>query len=153
MKKLIVLISILLNAAYCFSQDSNNVVVYYNATFNPRFDRGRKDIAYTAKLCITDDKSRFFMVPAEDYVGLDENDLRFIPDTSMQIYADLVNNQLFSMEYNVTGKSFYVADTLFPMHWIITQDSMLIGNLHCKKAVCDFRGRHYTAWFAEELSM
>lgn len=151
MKHIIFIISIFIQSISCISQDQNQITVYYIAKFNPRFDRGREDISYTAKLMVSGGKSRFFMMPVEDYEKADENDLRYIPDTSMQIYVDSAGGKLFSMEHSLSGKSFYISDSLYPMEWIVKEDTMLIGKLMCRKAVCDFRGRHYIAWYAEDI--
>jgi GLPGLI family protein len=37
------------------------------------------------------------------------------------------------------------------MQWQITSDTMTCLNYLCQKATCDFRGRHYDAWFAPDL--
>lgn len=151
MKKTLFIISIIIQSISCLSQNQNDITVHYSARFNPRFDRGREDISYTAQLIMTKGKSRFFMVPVEEYLESDENDLRFIPDTSMQIYIDSSNAKLFSMEHSLSGKVFYVLDSLYPMQWFVSEDTMSIGKIKCKKATCDFRGRHYTAWYSEEI--
>ena len=35
--------------------------------------------------------------------------------------------------------------------WKILQDKMIIAGFNCIKAVGDFRGRHYTAWFTTDI--
>ncbi|MDR1610735.1 MAG: GLPGLI family protein [Candidatus Symbiothrix sp.] len=37
------------------------------------------------------------------------------------------------------------------IQWQITSDTMTCLNYLCQKATCDFRGRHYEAWFAPDL--
>ena len=38
-----------------------------------------------------------------------------------------------------------------PQPWEIQTDTTLILGLRCQKAVCQWRGRDYTAWFTEEI--
>lgn len=151
MKILYIVTIILMHSFSGFSQKPPDLTVHFTAYFNPRFDRGREDIAYTAKLVITDHMSRFYMIPDDAYQRADENDLRFIPDTSMQIFTDTNEKSLYSLEYSLNGKSFYVSDSLYPMKWELQDDSLMVGDILCKKAECDFRGRHYTAWFTEDF--
>ena len=42
-------------------------------------------------------------------------------------------------------------DELHPMQWKIEEDKRTIGGLECQKAVCDFRGRSYEAWFTLDI--
>ncbi len=37
--------------------------------------------------------------------------------------------------------------------WKVTSDTLTVLGYPCKKAVCLFRGRHYTAWFAPDIPL
>lgn len=37
--------------------------------------------------------------------------------------------------------------------WMVTSDTLTVLGYPCKKAVCLFRGRHYTAWFAPDIPL
>ena len=42
-------------------------------------------------------------------------------------------------------------DSMNCMHWQIKEDAKEILGYSCQKAECDFRGRHYTAWFTPDI--
>jgi GLPGLI family protein len=48
---------------------------------------------------------------------------------------------------------FTVDDNWIKIAWEIQEDTLTIGNFKCKKAIGDFRGRTYIAWFAEEIPL
>ena len=47
--------------------------------------------------------------------------------------------------------AFSYEDTLNDMDWTITSDTMTCLNYLCQKAIADFRGRSYEAWFAPDI--
>lgn len=47
--------------------------------------------------------------------------------------------------------AFSYEDTLNAIQWQIKSDTMTCLNYLCQKAIGDFRGRHYEAWFAPDL--
>ena len=40
----------------------------------------------------------------------------------------------------------------FP-HWELTEETDSLLGMACRKAECDFRGRHWTAWFTDEIAL
>jgi len=70
-------------------------------------------------------------------------------DTTTNI---IINNLSKSILYNITEN-----ETIFEknrsQNWILSDEKKVIGNFSCKKATCTFRGRHYTAWFSEEMPL
>ncbi len=44
-----------------------------------------------------------------------------------------------------------VEDTWLKIRWEIKEEAITIGKFKCKKAIGDFRGRTYIAWFTEEI--
>jgi len=48
---------------------------------------------------------------------------------------------------------FTVEDTWIKIIWEIKNESRQIGKFICKKAIGDFRGRTYIAWFTEEIPL
>ena len=38
-------------------------------------------------------------------------------------------------------------------HWELTEDTDSVMGMLCQKAECDFRGRHWTVWFTEEIAI
>jgi len=51
----------------------------------------------------------------------------------------------------VATSAFTYEDGLNAMQWQIASDTMTCLKYLCQKATCDFRGRHYEAWFAPDL--
>jgi GLPGLI family protein len=48
---------------------------------------------------------------------------------------------------------FTVEDTWIKIQWVIKNETRQIGKFICKKAIGDFRGRTYIAWFTEEIPL
>ncbi|MFK7750268.1 MAG: GLPGLI family protein [Kordia sp.] len=48
---------------------------------------------------------------------------------------------------------FTVDDTWKSINWQIENDTKVIGKYKCQKAIGEFRGRTYTAWFTEEIPL
>lgn len=49
--------------------------------------------------------------------------------------------------------SYFYDDVWLNIDWKIQDDTTSIGDFKCKKAIGDFRGRTYTAWFTEEIPL
>lgn len=53
----------------------------------------------------------------------------------------------------LSRKQFYMKEDTPRMNWKITDEKKKIGKFICKKAITDFRGRNYTAWFTPEIAV
>lgn len=51
----------------------------------------------------------------------------------------------------ISLQDFIYIDSLNSQHWTILDESKEILGYSCQKAQCNFRGRHYTAWFTTEI--
>ncbi|MES2372688.1 MAG: GLPGLI family protein [Bacteroidota bacterium] len=49
------------------------------------------------------------------------------------------------------GKLFSVEEKIPAIEWIISQETKIIQGMQCQKAVGDFKGRTYEAWFCSQL--
>lgn len=66
-------------------------------------------------------------------------------------YIDYRKNIIVSGEQVLD--SFYVTkQNTCKINWIITKEHKKIGNYDCVKAICEFGGRKYEAWFAKILN-
>lgn len=55
---------------------------------------------------------------------------------------------------NIGGKNlFLIQDTYNHLHWNITNETKKIAGYECIKAVTNFRGREWTAWFTPEIPL
>jgi GLPGLI family protein len=67
--------------------------------------------------------------------------------TEYYYYAD--DNKLFTIEN--MGVNYIVEENPEKINWKIEKDTQVIEGINCKKATALFKGRNWTAWFAEEL--
>ncbi|MDE5887847.1 MAG: GLPGLI family protein [Muribaculaceae bacterium] len=76
------------------------------------------------------------------YVSLGGNEREFI-------FRNVREN--LTLVYQSSGESeYYIEETELP-EWSIESDTKEILGYECIKATCDYRGRHWTAWFAPEV--
>lgn len=76
--------------------------------------------------------------------------LRIMPGGSaLQVYKNWPSDSITVLD-RWSGLSEY-HEPLEPQPWQIQTDTTLILGLRCQKAVCQWRGRDYTAWFTEEI--
>lgn len=47
----------------------------------------------------------------------------------------------------------YVKESIPKINWSIKDETKKIGQFVCKKAICEFRGRNYTAWFTTQVPL
>jgi GLPGLI family protein len=66
------------------------------------------------------------------------------------IYKNLANNQLLIDDQAFTQKVI-VRDVLDNITWVIGKENKKIGSFNCQKAETDFRGRHFIAWFTQDI--
>lgn len=61
------------------------------------------------------------------------------------------SNTLRFQEVLIGGSLVGYDEKLKLTDWKILPETQKISNYNCKKAICNFRGRNYTAWFTEEI--
>lgn len=76
------------------------------------------------------------------YVSLGGNEKEFI-------FRNVRDDKTMVFESNASGE-YYIEPTDLP-EWTIESETKEILGYECMKATCDYRGRHWTAWFAPEL--
>lgn len=72
---------------------------------------------------------------------------------TMFVYKNFDNStSIFEANSNLLPPNKRVfSDTLHPMKWEITGEEKIIDSIKCINAICFFRGRQYSAWFAPEI--
>jgi GLPGLI family protein len=70
--------------------------------------------------------------------------------SSLEIYKNYPNGKI-TVTDNIGTSSYLYEEPAIDMQWQITSDTMTCLNYLCQKAVCDFRGRRYEAWFTSDL--
>lgn len=78
---------------------------------------------------------------------------RTTPDpgiTSFAVLKDFAQGQLDCAD-DLGGEEYRYYEELPRFDWKITDEEKVIGEYTCQKAVCNFRGRTWIAWFTPEL--
>lgn len=68
------------------------------------------------------------------------------------VYKDLGKNELLLAD-NIFFRKYLIKDTLHRFEWQITGEKKEILDYNCTKATTTFRGRHYEAWFTEDIPL
>ena len=68
------------------------------------------------------------------------------------IYKNYETNQVTSME-NLGIFNYTFQEPTPTINWQIQTDTMRILNYPCQKAICQFRGRNYEAWFTSDINV
>ncbi|MFD2730415.1 GLPGLI family protein [Pedobacter alpinus] len=67
-----------------------------------------------------------------------------------QIFFNFKQKKIFSATNSIVGK-YYVERSFENIVWNIQSETKIISNLNCQKAVGEFHGRNFTAWFCKDL--
>ena len=67
-----------------------------------------------------------------------------------KIYKHYPKDSLTVQDWVASRRIFYT-EAMEPQAWEILPDTSVILGYPCQRAECDWRGRHYTAWFTEEI--
>ena len=71
-----------------------------------------------------------------------------------EYYKDLTKNELTEycrMPNALKRYDSYYTESMPTQEWQMTEETQEIAGYQCQKATCEFRGRHYTAWFAVDI--
>ena len=126
----------------------------FQGKFNSRFERSDNFNQYKGWLIVDGDKSLFTMkkvtgpLIAEDQINIDLS-----PDSIFTVYKDFESNSLLFDFSDIRQRTHLFADTLFPMQWIRHNEQRTIGGIPCLKAVTQFKGRGYIAWYAPSITI
>lgn len=125
----------------------------YQGRFNSQFGRGQFFREYQGQLIVDGERSLFTMkAEGEHETGLQQNSFDLRPDSMFTVFKDIGTHSLLFEHSDLSQRSYFYADTLFPMEWKYMEDQKMIGGIPCRKAVTWFRGRGYTAWYAPSIT-
>lgn len=88
-------------------------------------------------------------------INMDEASLRNLLSKMgkpLKIYKDYLSGQTISIDRIASNWYNFKEDTP-SFDWEILTDTSRIINQVCQKATCQFRGRSYEAWFAQEINI
>ncbi|PHN04780.1 GLPGLI family protein [Flavilitoribacter nigricans] len=77
----------------------------------------------------------------------------WLGDKEHWIYKDLPGKMLTEFQISIQENKYLIEDEVHPMQWEITPETKVIQGMPVKKARCEHRGRHYTAWFAPGIPL
>lgn len=72
------------------------------------------------------------------------------PSTNKELFQHIAKGKL-NTTATLGMQSYLITDALPKINWEIYEEKKTLGNYQCQKAVGDYAGRTYTAWFAPEL--
>lgn len=91
------------------------------------------------------------LIIAEDGYGIKQTIKH--KDEERFVNLDFNNKTIYSKEI-FRGNIFFVKDTLKELKWDLNYtEQKKIGDLLCRKATVNFRGRNYIAWYASEIPL
>ncbi len=67
------------------------------------------------------------------------------------LYKNYPEGKMTTYTNDFINVSFFYEEDYVPQEWIVGDSIKQILGYTCKKAVCDFRGRHWIAWFAIDI--
>ncbi|MGI6049162.1 MAG: GLPGLI family protein [Petrimonas sp.] len=71
--------------------------------------------------------------------------------TKDYLYKNYPEGKMTTFTNDFLRVSFFYEEDYIPQQWIIGDSTKQILGHTCKKATCDFRGRQWIAWFAEDI--
>lgn len=66
------------------------------------------------------------------------------------VYKNYPINEMTVVD-GISIQDYIYKDTLHSQNWVIKEDTKEISGYSCQKAICNFRGRQYEAWFTPEI--
>ncbi|MCI6213619.1 MAG: GLPGLI family protein [Bacteroides pyogenes] len=133
--------------------DSANYRFTYHLKFIPDSLYGMKTLDSEHVLLIGNKYSKFFnsqyTVKTDGTKSFQKNiDSRGIGD--IEIIKNTQAGKMTVVQMNMTGKWEY-EEAIPNIQWKITNEKKIIKGYQCQKAVCDYLGRTYEAWFTSAI--
>jgi GLPGLI family protein len=168
MKKLIILLVLSFANFQAESQNNNTFTANYEVTYRLEYSPDSTDINNKSTehfyLFIGDEKSKFISVNkwvrdsmivkmAKNFNGSHINMSKIkTPKTKFYeiIFKDYENNQI-KVSDRIGGDVFLYSENISPYIWQVNKDKKVINDFKVQKAVTEFAGRKYVAWFTEEI--
>ena len=70
------------------------------------------------------------------------------------VFIDIKEGNIFNRRVNLFGEKgeyYLVKDKIGLFDWKLTEETKEISTFPCQKAICNFRGRNFTAWFTTKI--
>ena len=108
-----------------------------------------KKVSYSHSMYFNQTESIVKLMDAQS-VGKDTTHVKKVEEGKTIFYKNLNTNLLIANE-RAFNQKVILKDVVENIDWKIAKETKKIGEFKCQKAETDFRGRHYTAWFAPEI--
>ncbi len=129
------------------------MLYHYEGKFNSSFGRGDNTRQFEGRLMVQGQYSLFTMKEVGYYpAGLQDNTLNLRPDSMFTVFKDHDSQTLLFEFTDFSQRSYWYADTLFPVKWQLVEEEKMIGGIPCSKAVGFFKGREYIVWYAPSIA-
>lgn len=97
----------------------------------------------------TADKAMADSIMAANFKATGNKVLNLIPYSNEELFLNFADHKLLIKEKFFDD---YLMEDDWPtINWQITNETSTISGLNCQKAIGEWRGRTYTAWFSSEL--
>lgn len=149
-----------------FAQVADLKVSYNYHHYNPN----GKEINSQMILLVNNDESKFFNILNEQVdsmmstlegrmaygqmvqAAMAKKDVANLPIKKEPMYVLKSRKDSLTSVYDLVGADYWFYDEpLIIQKWEISDSSKTILGYECIKATCDYRGRHWTAWFTPEI--
>ncbi|WP_026302462.1 GLPGLI family protein [Psychroflexus tropicus] len=169
MKKYVFIFFICLIVFKVKGQDLEKFNANYKVTYRLKYSPDSTNIDYKSTedfyLFIGDNKSKFLSInkKRKDSIrgemiknfngSIDLTQIK-IPKTKFNeiIFKDYISDQI-KVTDRIGGDVFLYTENIAPYTWEIGQDVKIINDFKVQKAITEFAGRKYVAWFTKEISI
>lgn len=144
--------------AFNFVQSQNNLKIIYDYHVPNNGKMSEEIYSYL----ITNNEFSYFVINRTNFPRPETKVIQDVSHITVKVSnADDIGSYVYrdfkkdSIVFREVGSKFMppilVVDQWESFLWEIKEEEKRIGNYICKKAIGKFRGREYTAWFAEEI--
>ena len=163
MKKLIFTLIIILTAYLCKSQEIAKAAFLY--TYKHQIDTARKDYYTIEKMVLLQGEKTSIYKSYDAYISdstmqavinqsQNEINISGLKISTKPLIRDMVlknseANKLLHIRFLL--EYYYWDEPLHKSDWQIQSDTATLKGLKCQKAICNYKGRSYTAWFSNEI--
>lgn len=147
------------------SKSQENAKAAFIYTYKHQIDTTRKGYFYTEKMLLLQGEKTSIYKSYDAYLSdsilqaqfsQSENTINItgLKISTKPVIRDMIlknfeNSHLIQIKYLLNY--YYWNEDLPIINWKILNDTLSIKGLKCQKAVCDFKGRNYTAWFSTQI--
>lgn len=157
MKK-IILITFIFITTISISQNKANIEVEYDMVLN-----FLGSSQYNSKLIFNKESSYFISI--EDFIEsekssskMQETDTSYYFNVKIHskahniVLTDRKKDSLYELKEGFSIKKYFIIGEKPPViKWELSNETKTINDYKCYKALCEFRGRKYTAWYTLEI--